>query len=632
MGNPFARRDEVAQNAGQGTGTGTSTVGGAGPTGANPGVGANSADGQPGPGGTTIGGQGADGSGNVIGGQTGPVVDNGAGAARVGGDSTVGSGDSANPDGTGNSATGNSSSTGNAGNSTSGGNSGGTPTGSGNPLVATGNTTIGGNGSSSANTTIGNSGAKNSTGGGKAGGGPRASSPHIERRTRQETAFLPGWASQPRPAGNLTTLIVGAGNSGEGKFATLNEAFEHVPAAGALIKLAGHGPFPLYPVQIADKTRITIEPGDASNPASAPIIVLLPPTEGSVSNFIEFQNTTLDLRRIHLALDADRFDTAPDDALLSAVSSDLYLHDCSISVKGMPESPMTAVKITGQVSRSDAKAGVQPRVLIENTFIRGNKLTVLTINSEHLDLAARNALLWSGAATALRFGPIARSDADAARNVHLASTTLCSLSCAVQIAGDASQPVPTSFDLLNSLIAAPAANSTADKNSADGHTPVLLTMEDWNPNQQKTAFGKFINWKSTASLYTGWSTLIRLNPGAVASATNPAQWHAAWKDKDKGAADKDQFQESHWPGQRIADIAAAGSFDSLAPQTVGKQYVKTGEGGWPGCQTELLTVVAVDSFAPAPLAATRPALPKGLFQSTVRDVLRVDVTREDLGK
>lgn len=603
MGNPFARRDEVAQNAGpgKGPGTGKSTVGGSGAPGA-PGATGNAADGQPG--GATIGGtQIGDGSGNVIGGQSGPVVDSGSGATRIGGDSTIGTTDPGNP--------------GNPSNSGSTIGSSGTI---GGPLGSSGNTTIGGNSPAPGSSTIGSPATANSNTGVKTGPGNRVSSPQIEARTRQETAFLSGWPSQPRPADRLTVLVVQTDGSGDGKFATLNQALEQVPAAGALIKLAGSGPFPLYPVKIADKTRIIIEPSDASKPGSAPMIVLLPPKEGSASNFIEFSNTAFELRRIHLALDADGFDTDPDDSLLAAISSDLFLQNCSLSVKGIPAAPMTAVKIAGKVARSDAKANSQPRVLIENTFIRGNKLTALTINSEHVDLVLRNALVWSGTATALRFGPVARSDADSARNVRLASTTLCSLGNAVQIAGDASQPVPTSFDLLNSLIAAPVGNNSA----------VLLSMEGWNPNQQKTAFGKFINWKSTASLYTGWTTLIRLNPGAVTSATTPAQWQAAWK--DKGPADKDMFQAALWPVQRIADIAAATDFDALAPQTVGKQYVKTGEGGWPGCQTERLTAVSVESLVPVRTAATRPGLPKGLFQMPVRNVIRVDVAKEDLGK
>ena len=612
MGNPFANQAAVGKNAGPGAGAGKPGIGGNAATGAA----TNSADGSPGNssiGSSTPGG----GPESAIGGSNGPVVDQGSVTTRIGGDSNIGAGDRANPGGTnasgiGGSATGTGGSPATAGNSTIGGSSiGGSSTGG----------SVGGN-ASSGNSSSGKSGTA-----AKTGPGSRASSPQIETRIKQETAFLAAvpWAGQPRPTGTLATLIVQSGGSGDGKFATLNQALEQVPAAGALIKLSGNGPFPLSPIKIADKTRIVIEPLDLSNAASAPIIVLDKPKEETASSFLEFSNTPLDLRRVHLVLDAASQSTAGDDALLSAVSSDLFLQNCSLTVKGLPDSPLTAIRVTGKVQRSGAKANPQPRVLIDNSFIRGNHLTAVVINSEHVDLVARNSLIWSGKATALRFGAVARSDADSARDVRLVSTTLCSQTCAVQIAGDASQPVPTSIELFNSLAAAPAHDDSKGSDSA-----MLLNMEGWNQNQQKTAFGKFIHWKSTASLYTGWKTLIRLNPGDIAAANSLSQWQAAWK--DKAPPEKDQFQAALWPGRSIADIATATDFDALAPQTVGKQYVKTGEGGWPGCQTERLNAVSVESLGPVRLATTRPVLPRGLFQSPVRDILRVDVTREDLGK
>jgi len=453
------------------------------------------------------------------------------------------------------------------------------------------------------------------------GGGAEArpGSSQSAARAKQEAAFFPEWTSQSRSTEGLPTLVVQPGASGEGQFASLNQALEHVSADGALIKLAGSGPFPLYPVKIADKSRIVIQPLDPSQSGAAPLIALLPPDQGSASNFLEVSNTSIELRKVHLGLDASGFSTDPDDAMLSLVSSDLYVQGCSISVRGTPNSPMTALKISGKSPRADEKSGSPTRVFIENSIIRGNSLTALAINTENLDLAVRNSLIWSGIATAVRFGPMSRSDADAGRTVRLGSTTLCSLRSAVEIAGDAVQPVHTSLSLLNSLVAAPAGASA----------PALVNLEGWNQNQQKAALGKFINWTSTDSLYLGWSTLLALNPGGIASATTPGQWHSAWK--EKGASDKNQFQAEAWPARPIADIAAA-NFDALAPQSVGKQFVKTSEGGWPGCQTEGLVVVSLDALDAVQTTAVRPQIPTGLFRFASRDVIRIDLTKDDLGK
>jgi hypothetical protein len=470
-------------------------------------------------------------------------------------------------------------------------------------------------------TPVGSQGGIGSTGNPANPRGPGAVqklTPEMEARARQEAAFLPGWVREPRATAGLAQLFVQQGGSKLTQVATLNQALERVPDTGAVIRLAGAGPFPLYPIKIADKTRIVLEPLDMSGTAPAPIIVLLAPEDGAAPSFIEFSNTTLELRHVHLMIDTAGITAGPDDALLSAVSSNLYLEDCSISAKGTPATPMTAVKLSGKAGRSDGKTGAKARLLLENALIRGNNLTSLAVNIEDLDLACRNSLLWSGRATALNFGTIPKSDSTSGRTLRLASTTICSQRSAVQIGGEATQPVPASIEFMNSLIAAPAGSSGA----------VLLAMEGWNQNQQKAAFGRFFNWKSTDTLYTGWPTLIQLNPGAVSAATSAAHWLRDWKEKSAG--EKDQFQSDPWPARAISDIGTA-NFDALVPETVGKQYVKTHEGGWPGCATERLAVLNLESLAASHSAVARATIPPGMFGALATEIINIDASN-DLGK
>jgi serine/threonine-protein kinase len=437
-------------------------------------------------------------------------------------------------------------------------------------------------------------------------------------RSRQEGAFLPEWAGEPRPTDELPKFIVRQGASEEGQLASLNAALDQVPPGGAVIQLAGNGPFPLTPVKVADKTRVVIEPLEPAGRSTLPLIVLVPPEQGSAANLFEFTNTTIDFRRIHIALDASGLSTDPDDALLAAIAGDVYLVNCSLSVKGTRNPPMTALKVSGKTNR-DGSTSPQTRVLIENTSLRGNSLTGLLVNCEHLDLALENSLVWSGAAASLRFAPLARSDAEAGRSLRIASTTLCSQNCAVQMGGDASHPVHTGIAFLNSLVAAPAG----------GNSPPLFELIGWNPSQQQAALGKFITWKSTDTLYTGWTTLVQLNPGAVHAAKTASDWQSVWKDKE--APDRNQFQPDHWPTQPAPDVAAL-ALDALAPQTAGKQHVKTADGGWPGCQTAALAGVNLD-LATAAISASHPDIPRGMFGSPVRGpTIRVDVMKEDLGK
>src|SRR5262249_41996677 len=198
-------------------------------------------------------------------------------------------------------------------------------------------------------------------------------------------------------------------------FATLNEALSGAPDEGALIQLVGNGPFPLSPLKLSAKTRVVIEPQNPADASSAPLVVLLPAEKGSTAKFVELSNTTLELRKIHLGFDATGRSADLEDALLSVDGGDLFMQDCSFSARGVPAAPLTAIRISGGSGRSDARSDPRIHVLIENTLVRGNGLTAIAVATEHLDLGVRGSLFWSGSAPALRFSPMARSDADSAR-------------------------------------------------------------------------------------------------------------------------------------------------------------------------------------------------------------------------
>lgn len=439
------------------------------------------------------------------------------------------------------------------------------------------------------------------------------------RRTSSEASFVPAWVKAPRPVDGIPRFVVKPGGSGKGQYSTLNQAFAQIPAGGAIIQLVGNGPFPLNPVKIADKVRVVIEPRDAAGTSSVPLIVLLPSEKGPATAFIETSNTALDLRNVHLALDASRAPANADNTLISANASDVSLVNCSLSVKGMQDAPVTALKVSGRVAREGDKSSSRTHVLVENTLIRGNHLTGLAVDTDHVDVTYRNSLVWSGAAPVVRFGATGKAEKGASRNLVLISTTLCSQKSAIEMAGDANDPVPCSLSFVNSLVAA-----------SGGTAPALFDMRDWSQNQQKAALGKSITWNTVDTLYTGWKTLIQLNPGAIASATTQAQWILAWKD-NKAAPSKEQFQPAVWPAQPVKDIGTVNVAAILAAQSVGKQLIKTGDGGWPGCLTASLYVLKLDSVGSQPMAS-RLEIPQGMFGFVARNTLRVDASKEDLGK
>ena len=86
--------------------------------------------------------------------------------------------------------------------------------------------------------------------------------------------------------------------------------------------------------KLADETRLVIQANDAATAADKPLVVLLPPAQGGVLNFFDVSNTTLELKNLHLALDAAGFASDPDDALLHVQGGDLFVANCSFTVRG----------------------------------------------------------------------------------------------------------------------------------------------------------------------------------------------------------------------------------------------------------------------------------------------------------
>jgi eukaryotic-like serine/threonine-protein kinase len=443
-------------------------------------------------------------------------------------------------------------------------------------------------------------------------------SPAAEERRRKEETVLPDWARRSGTAtdvGGLTRLVVRRGANDGGRYPNLNAAIDRVPAAGGVIVLEGAGPFPMYPVALLNKKRVVIQSDDRPRTAEPPLIVLLPPQEGSASNFIDLVNTSLELRRVHVGLDASGFTTDPNDALIHVQEGHVGLHGCSVSVVGREASSMVALKLTS----GGTAAGEPLRILIDRTVIRGNSLAAMLVELPRAQVVIRRSLLWSGAAPTLRFAGTGTGATDK-RTVQIVSSTICSTATGLRIAGDAGQSVATDFEWINSLAAATEA----------GKTPALCLFDGYGIAQAHAAMGKSVTWKSTDSLYLGWKALVRLEPGGTALATTPAQWLELWKQKSAGAAT--QFQEATWPARHVSDVATA-ELGLFAPETVGKQYVKTAEGGWPGCSPGGLTLASLSALGTLQGAAGRPPIPVGLQGgAAASETIRIDLTREDLGK
>ena len=476
---------------------------------------------------------------------------------------------------------------------------------------ASGTETSGGTGTSSSSGT----GASGSGSGGTARTGAPRNTPAARERRQKEDSLLPSWSTQPTaPAvsdgSRLLRMFVRRNSRENDRYPNLNAALERVPAAGAIILLEGPGPFLLAPARIADRTRIIFRSDSQTRTSEPPLIILTPSGE---SRGLEFVNTSLDLQDVHLGISGPQYYSTGAAPFIHLKGGDLTISNASISVTGQASGPLTAVRISPPPSGNVRQPS---RVLIDDTTIRGNALTALAVDAPQTEVVVRRSLLWCGSAPAIRLeGSAGGADP---RRLQLVSTTVSSSAAAVEFAGDAARPAPTAIEWINSLAATPSSEGAS-----------LVRFDGWTSEQAQQELSKTLSWKSTDSLYLGWKPLVRLPVGDTVLAQSAADWQKLWK--DRGAAT--QFQSVLWPAQPVDEIARI-DFGRLSAETIGKQFVKTSEGGWPGCATELLTTANLGAIESTAGGEERGRVPAGLFDGqTTGETIRIDLTKTtDLGK
>lgn len=452
-------------------------------------------------------------------------------------------------------------------------------------------------------------------------GGAQAEARRDAFRKRQETenAQLPEWVTKADSTASLPVLTVRKGASGERQFGSLNEALDQIPAGGAVIAIAGDGSFPLFPVKLSDRGRVVIRAADESAAGNRPLIVPVAAGRTAAPHHIDAEKTSLELRNVHLGLDAASWGGGSDGTLLHVAGGDVILKNCSVTVLGKTASPLTIVRMSGS-SGGDSPAQV-PRLLLASTVIRGNAATALRVDASRVDAVIRNCLLVSGAAPAVAFGKPSEGATDGSRIVRLVSSTVCASQSGIRFDGPPATTGSTEITVWNSLLSTPTGNRPT----------TLLSFSGLNQGQLKDQLGKSLKWKTTDSLIAGWKTLIDLAPGGEAIASNITTWQLAWKDPE--SLKKEQLSPTAWPAQPIDDVPAAPLewFSAETAATAGSTALS--DGGHPGCLTAGLFVASPEALAVVHNTTARPQLPPALIGGeTAAETIRVDLTKEDLGK
>lgn len=425
------------------------------------------------------------------------------------------------------------------------------------------------------------------------------------------------WNGAESSTAGLPVLNVKLRGAGAGEFDSLNAALAHAPAAGAVLMLHGPGPFPLRAVRLENRRQIVIQPAIAgSSPSAAPLVVLA--LEPGATEGLLVAGATLELRRIHLAVDAGPESGSAGNSLIHVAAGELLVRDCSISARGRGGPGLSAVKVAPRSDmRGENASGT--RVLLERTLVRGNSLTALRLEGP-ADVILRDSLLWSGSSPAISLAGSAADDRGCL--VRVLSSTVCSQACAVSLSGDAERPLAASFDWRDSLAAAPES----------GRETALVRFDGWSQTQTQQAAGRSAAWTSAGTLYTGWKALAAIGPAGLALASNAADWNALWK--NSVGARPEQIQATPWPAGPLPEDVLALPLERLEPSSLGTQYVKASSGGWPGCRPELVPAPSLSSLDAGAVAARRPAWPGELFAEGAAQTIRIDLNAPnvDLGK
>ncbi|MBI5757260.1 MAG: serine/threonine protein kinase [Planctomycetales bacterium] len=435
------------------------------------------------------------------------------------------------------------------------------------------------------------------------------------RELRYQKDF-PAWVGEQRQPRILSKLVVNPGVSGQNVHQTLASALDAAPVTGAEIELIGAGPFTLRPVTISGKSRVVIR-GQGN---ARPLIVLLPPRRAAdVSAALHCTNGNLELFGVDLALDASTFNSSHRIAAVRVTNGSLYFEDCSLAVVGLSKSDFVALQLDDPPNQPDPPTSGGHRLLVSRSSIRGPSLTGLLCQTASLDAVVRDSLFITRDAPVVQFDQSATANESDERRLLVAFSTLISRSRAVVFSTrDTGQHIRTDVKLLNTLVA-------AEPGAAE---PTLLTIDGWSRADASSLLANYIEWKSNGSAYLGWKRLAWIQPDGVVAAASPADWTKRWKD----GGDPEKFLSDSWPASPLDDLVKL-DLDALRPDSVGVGSVKSSTQGWPGCSLDGLRFGDLSLVAAAIDHSARPDLPTSLLQTPpAAKLIRVDVTREDLGK
>ncbi|MEX1094428.1 MAG: serine/threonine-protein kinase [Planctomycetales bacterium] len=437
-----------------------------------------------------------------------------------------------------------------------------------------------------------------------------------------EGPYLPAWiagmpsperAMSPRAAEGLLVLKVGRqGDGPPGQFASLEEALDAVPAGGAVVHLVGNGPFVLPGREFADRGRLVLA---ASEPDARPVVVLrFDPSRGTEA-IVSLRNTSLTLAGVHVVFETGQLPPGAKSSLFAFEGGEFAVRNCSVTATGNQPGEFTAFHALGTVAT---------RVLLDRSFIRGNRLTTLRVEQPACEAVFWNCLAVSGdAPVVLVEDGLAGNGPSARRRVAVISSTLSAGKEGFRLSSAATGggPPETAIVTVNSLLCGRRGESPG----------MLASLADWplvDPADRSVNVRFWnLNWTAHGSLVAGWGELARWGAAPEEAVAGHSSWQRLWSEP----ADAGQFRQAIWPREAIVDCG------SIAPETFERETFpgapgSATDGAPPGCDVALLEAPDAGQARQAAALARRPVPPaRFVDRDAPALVINVDLARQDLG-
>ncbi len=430
---------------------------------------------------------------------------------------------------------------------------------------------------------------------------------------------LPQWPGEPLPQGGLTVVNVDHRPVAETSHTPLNPHIDRLGKAGGILRLRGSGPFSLRPVNLTGRGPLMVI---GEKPEAPPTIVALPTTEQAPAGPVTLVKSDrwVAFRDVDLVADPALFGSATALTWLEVAGADVDLRNCSISMCGAlaARTPTVAVRIVPPSVEDSKRDPAGTRVCIDRCLGRGDRFTLVDLETPKVDAVLRRVFVWSGDGSALRLSGRAPDDSpETQRFVRVRRSTLAGHSGSpVELAGEPARPVPTMMDVRTSWLASAAGGADA----------ALVALTGWNVAHARGALGRVVKWNQADSQCQGFSTLIQLRGEEKAAvASNVAEWKERWRGEE--TPDSQAFSTAAWPASPPA-TAHALRLDTF--ETSGGSVEKAGH---PGYAVSERVFPAAGPSEQVARESRKPTIPAWIAQMVEPpQTIEIDLAKEDLAK